>query len=438
MSSRIQDATATRFGARRRVRPPQRAYGDAGLQRERLAARASRLHSVRALPARRSGARGRDHRARAARRARRPLRAGARDAADAPPVRRRSRYRARQTRAARALGRDRRRRLRRALPFQRAPHRPRPCPHRAGAALVCGRLRAGRGAADRRPGRGALAESGLHALVRGRSQGALGRARRARQGDLPRHGAVDLDLCRGGGGGAPARTRGGAGEGARADGRQRAGPRPRRGRRARRRTRRGRPLHRRGAGAARGKRSDDASRRRSARRLPHAPARFQRSRRAARIGLRRRQRLHRRGQFGRPGDRHRLQRPLAPHRAAGERAGGDGGGAEPDHHDRQQDRRRRQDGPRRRRRRARRRPARRRDRAPRCRGHVEDRGLLAADRPHHRRHQRNRLPDQSSGAQRRRRGGAGGRGGGRPSRSWPPRCARWPNAPRTRPRRSRA
>ena len=66
----------------------------------------------------------------------------------------------------------------------------------------------------------------------------------------------------------------------------------------------------------------------------------------------------------------------------------------------------------------------RRHRAGRCakerRSHPQrrrrdgrDREILAADQPDHRRHRRDRVPDQSARAERRRRGGAGGRRGPR-------------------------
>ena len=60
-----------------------------------------------------------------------------------------------------------------------------------------------------------------------------------------------------------------------------------------------------------------------------------------------------------------------------------------------------------------------------------------ADQPDHRRHRRDRLPDQPAGAQRRRRGGARRRRRHAASRSSLARCARWPSARPRRPRRSR-
>ena len=70
-------------------------------------------------------------------------------------------------------------------------------------------------------------------------------------------------------------------------------------------------------------------------------------------------------------------------------------------------------------------------------GDGHDLQILAADRADHRRHRRNRVPDQSAGAQRRRRGGAGGRGRAGASRWWRAKCGRWRSARRTPPRRSR-
>ncbi len=86
---------------------------------------------------------------------------------------------------------------------------------------------------------------------------------------------------------------------------------------------------------------------------------------------------------------------------------------ERDHRDGEEIRRRRDACARRRRRRRRGRQEKRGGGARGGRGDGRHRQIVAADQPDHRRHRRDRLPDQSAGPERRGRGGAGGRRGPR-------------------------
>ncbi len=105
----------------------------------------------------------------------------------------------------------------------------------------------------------------------------------------------------------------------------------------------------------------------------------------------------------------RLRQPGAPHRATGREPGRNRGGARGDHRHGQQGGRGRGAGPAGGGDRARRRGCRRRCGAQGGGGGRRHREIGPADQPDHRRHRRDRLPDQPAGAQRRRRSGAGRR-----------------------------